>query len=565
VDSLSLTGKQWHVQNDARQLSSRQSFTILDALVENRKIREWNTATLHSFGYPQEFFPDIPAAMERIQNAIRTKEKIAIFGDYDCDGITSTALMARFFHRRNIRPILRLPHRVREGYGLKTAIVQECIKEGVQLLITVDTGISAEAEIQMASEAGIDVIVIDHHHLPEVLPTATALLHPGLHRSFPSPPPSAAGVTWTLVSALEQAEGNMQWNGQEEDIALSCIGTIADLVELKGGNRTLVQRGIHALNTLETGPLALLKLQSGLLAGVTSRDIAFRIAPRLNAAGRMAEPEIALQALLGDHASLLRLDSLNTERQAVVSTLFQQVLTETISLQTPFISVCGPQYSPGICGLISGKLTEALGKPSIVAHRNGNMCSASLRSIPGYHIAEGLQKNKDLLLSYGGHAMAAGCTFAFAHYQRLCERMAEDVLCTIPPTSLVPSLSIDLCVHPSHLTVQLCNALSSLEPHGQGNPEPLFLLCDVAMHNTRTVGKEGAHLQAMVGDKKLIGFNFGRFLNTTSKLLDIACRISIDSWQGRKSVQLMVEDMRIALPQERAMNTSLCSEKTTHL
>ncbi len=507
------------------------------------------TIDARTCGYDAALFPDTPRAMDRIHAAILTKEKIAVFGDYDCDGITSTALLARYFRRRGVTPLLRLPHRLHEGYGLKEPIIREMIAAGVQLMITVDTGVTAVREIALAVEHGIDVLVLDHHHLPEELPEAYAILHPGLSPNFPQgePHPSAAGVTWSLVRALEIADTASTWNDMERDmdLALAAIGTIADLVELRGGNRALAEAGVRAMRRIDSGPLEFLKLQAGLtMAPVTSRDIAFRIAPRLNAAGRMAEPDIALRALLGDQESMLRLEELNRERQGVVIQLLESALP-MIDASQPFLALRHADYVPGVCGLLSGKLTEKFGRPSLVAHVHGDMCTASLRSIPAYNVTEGLGRAADLLMSFGGHAMAAGCSFPAKNFDALAARLRADVDGRVTPDDLIPSLKPDAHVDSAQLTLALCEALQALEPHGQGNPEPMFLLTNVKLDRPRRIGSDASHLQGMLHGKKLIGFRMGEFLDAVTKPVDLLCRIGIDSWQGKRQVQIFVEDMRI--------------------
>lgn len=543
MEQLSLTGKRWHSGADLRTHTTADA--MVAHLLQQRGVAGFEESIdAATCGYGAALFPDCAHAIERIQAAIHAHERIAVFGDYDCDGITSTALLARFFERRGIRPFLRLPHRQHEGYGLKENIMREMAATSVTLLITVDTGVTAAREIALARERGIDVIVLDHHHLPEELPEAYAILHPALAPGFPEPHPSAAGVAWSLVRALETADGNAQWDEQDTDLALAAIGTIADLVELRGGNRTLATAGVRALQRIGTGSLALLKMQAGLTTDpLTSRDIAFRIAPRINAAGRMAEPDIALRALLGDHASLVRLDELNLDRQGLVSRLMEQALP-LVDPSAPFIALQHSSYIPGVCGLLAGKLTEKFGRPSLVAHKNGNMCTASLRSIAAYNVTEGLGRVADLLTSFGGHAMAAGCSFPAKNFDALAARFRTDVTERTTPDDLIPSLRPDAHVQSTHLTLALCNALQQLEPHGQGNPEPSFVLTNVMIDRPRRIGADGNHLQGSINGKKLVAFRMGTFLEDAAKPVDLVCRIGIDTWQGKKQVQLFVEDMR---------------------
>ena len=475
---------------------------------------------------------------------MRGSETIAIFGDYDCDGVTAVAILQRAFARRGVTPHILLPHRERDGYGLAPKHIQILPEKKVTLLITVDTGVTAQLPIHMARDAGIDVVVLDHHTLPRTLPPATAILHPALAPDFPLPHPCAAGVALLFIEAWEK---NAEWPERETDVALAAIGTVADLVPLRGWNRSLVQAGLRALENIKTGPLKLLAdtARSGE-EPLTSRAIAFRIAPRLNAAGRMADPQIALNALLGDEAALHSLHALNSERQELTKTLMEHALeTVAAKVSTPFIFLASHDYPAGIVGLIAGRLTEMFGKPSLVGTIIEGSCRASLRSIPSYNVMEGLNACSKYLSNYGGHAQAAGCTFAVTDIpvveKILCDHLAEKVSSEF----LVPTLMIYAELAPEHFTVEDFAQLTSLEPYGQGNAEPRFLLPNAKIERTRRVGADGAHLQAFIGNLPVIGFHLGSLADQCTQSLDVACRLMIDTWQGRTQPKIVMEDVRV--------------------
>ena len=495
--------------------------------------------------------PRLPQAVERIRRAVEKGETIGIFGDYDCDGITATVQVFRSFRRRNVTPLVYLPHREREGYGLKEESVRYFTDRRATLLITVDTGISSARELAMAREAGIDAIVVDHHHIPPEPPPAFALLHPGL-APVPGVMPAAAGVAFGVVTALEAAEGKEAWEGREEDLALAAIGTVADLVELRGGNRTLVAEGIAALEGMEGGPLRDLLSQAGIAGAPTSRDIAYRIAPRLNAAGRMADPRIAMRALLGDRESLALLERLNQDRQSQTQEILRE-LDRTfpaggVSGVQAFLVAASPDYPAGILGLIAGRLAEAHGRPSMVAQVRGDMCVASLRSIPGYHVTEALRSVSDLLATFGGHAQAAGCTFPFASLPELTGRLQEHAASALSPADLLPQMRIDGILDAGGITLPLCQALGGLEPFGQGNPEPRFLLPAVGFSTLKRVGRNFTHLQGTVGTLKAVGFGLSPLFEKIPSTCDVACRIGVDSWNGNRRPQIFIEDVREAMP-----------------
>ncbi|TSC99908.1 MAG: single-stranded-DNA-specific exonuclease [Candidatus Peregrinibacteria bacterium Greene1014_49] len=418
--------------------------------------------------------------------------------------------------------------------------MEEWIEHDIKLLITVDTGMSAVAPIAALQKKGIDVIVVDHHHVQAELPPAFALLHPALTPGFPLPHPSGAGMAFLLLNALE----NGAWEDMPSDRALAMIGTVADLVELRGLNRAIVQRGLLSLESLRSGPLATLRdsVSKGGIA-LTSTDIAFRIAPRLNAAGRMDDPMLALDAILRGGAHVERLHQLNRARQDITGSLVLRAATET-GQNAPLMASASEEYPHGIIGLIAGSLTENTGRPSIVAAIHGEYATASLRSPACYHVTEGLLRASDLLESFGGHAQAAGCRFRADRWKELTLRLSADILAHVPLDALTPCIDIDARIDASEISIALADSLGSLEPFGQGNPEPRFVLCNVHAEQLRRVGTDGVHLQAKIAGHKAVGFRMGSLFGQIEDPLDIVCRIGMDSWNGRRGVQLFVEDAK---------------------
>lgn len=539
---LSLSGRRWTQRTDPDHATT-DSASVLDHLRTHRQL-DGSVAP----DFPVHQLAGLLPGLDRIKAAIAAKEKIAIFGDYDCDGITATAILARAFHRRGVQPLLRLPHRLHEGYGLKMGTIDELAKAGITLLITADTGVSSALEIASAKKRGMDVIVIDHHHLPAELPPAVAILHPLLLplSSAPAVSPAAAGVAWSVVRAWEEREGGPEWESRDTDLALAAIGTVGDLVELRGSNRTLVEEGLKALNRIKTGPLALLKMQAGITEQARSSDIAFRIAPRINAAGRMADPSVALIGLLGNEEAILQLEEWNRDRQTLVASLTDEAL-ELARAEGPMICLGDPRYAPGICGLISGRVTDRIGRPSLVAFMNAEgECTASLRSVPGYNVTEGLERISDLLRSYGGHAAAAGCSFPHAHLPEIRRRLCDDVRTQVEEQALVPSLLFDATIPARLLSIDLCRALRQLEPFGQGNPEPVFVIENAVLTDMRAIGRDSTHLQARAGGIKLIGFGLAEHMQYIEGPMDLAVHVGIDTWQGALKPQLFLQDLRVS-------------------
>ena len=532
-------GKRWDIEDDFRALSAdgeERASLLLERLRRRRALEEES-------GLPFSEVGSAPSAMhqavERTLRAVSNREKIALFGDFDCDGITAVCQLQRALRRRGAEPVVRLPQRVIDGYGIRIKHVEEFAGAGVSLLFLLDTGIVAHAEIAAAVRAGMDVIVLDHHRLPSELPPAFAIIHPEL-ASRPGASLAAAGVVFGFVSALE---GWKDWPGKEEDIALAAIGTVADLVPLKGSNRTLVRVGIEALQTLDSGPLSALCKTAGIARRMTSRDIAFRIAPRLNAAGRMADPVIALRALQGDGDALILLENFNTLRQDSVRTILSKV--RVTAGEKAFLCLASKEYPAGVVGLVAGKLTETYGRPSLVAHMHGDICTASLRSVFGYDVTEALRSCSDLLLTFGGHSGAAGCTFRASVFEDLATRLDAHARSLLSSEDLVPTLAIDGVLDPDHISLSLCNTIGALEPFGEGNREPRFLIPSVQLSALRRVGREFMHLQGAIGKHKMVGFQFGALFERIPATVDVACRLSIDSWNNREQPQIILEDVRV--------------------
>ena len=530
---LSATGKRWLTEN----IASGSAESLVVQLLRKRNLGDAETALP-----TEDLFPQMASAVDRIRKAIIEKQTIAIFGDYDCDGITAAVQLVRFFERRSVTPILRLPHRERDGYGLNMGIVDELAEHGAELVITVDTGVTAIEEIFYAKQKGIDTIVTDHHALPESLPDACAILHPACSAAYPTPHPSGAGVAYQLVSALEKGE----WDGKEVDSIFAMIGTIADVVELTGENRRIVQQGLECLTQTSYAPLLQLMEVSGIdQASVSSTDIAFRIAPRINASGRIGEPLKAVDALLYGGEAVQQLDALNKDRQSMTQQCMEEAM-QSIDADSPppLLHILDTECPPGIVGLIAGKLTEQCGRPSMVATLQDDMCTASLRSLRCFDITEALTRHKDLLERFGGHAQAAGCTVQKEHWQELCRRLTEDIQAHTTPEDLLPTLEVDAELELKTLSTNFVKSLMRLEPYGQGNREPLFLLHNVTLEVPRCVGSDNTHLQCSIGGRKAIGFHLGNLIDLCTQPLDVVCRITLDTWQGKTAPQIIIVDVR---------------------
>ncbi|MFH0770074.1 MAG: DHH family phosphoesterase [Candidatus Peregrinibacteria bacterium] len=553
---LSFTGKKWVMNGSCGISPSLPVSTLPLAIARARGIAMDGALSLLP---SPSILPDCEKAVERIRHSIDCKETVGVFGDYDCDGITATAQLVRFYRRYGGHAIVKLPHRVHDGYGLTVRAVEDFHTSGATLIITADCGITATHAAIQARELGIDLIITDHHHLPDTLPQAFAIVHPGLMSPSIDPLPSGAGVVHILLFALE---GSSEWEGISEDRVLAMLGTVADLVELREGNRAIVQEGINAISMLPACPLKSLLLSAGLLNDSkppTSRDIAFRVAPRINAAGRMDDATLALTAILDGGDALHKLEFLNSERQKSTVSLMDGVLkslgitpgASDFASLPPLLSSVSADFPEGIVGLIAGKLTEMTGRPSFVGTLRGGLCTASLRSTPAYHVTEGLERLSASLLSFGGHAQAAGCSLPAERSGAFIEDLLTDVTDRVSPSDLVPVLSIDAEIRANDLSMKLLQSLSLLEPFGQGNPEPVFLLKNARLDSARCVGADATHLSGRIGGFKAIGWRLGRLLPHASEPLDVACRLETDTWNGAHAPQIVIEDLRPTTNLER--------------
>ncbi len=535
---LSLTGKLWKIHRP-----EPQGHTVVELLRRERGINDDPTAKL----FDPFLFPEMQKAVDRIEHAMKKKETIAIFGDYDADGITATAQLVRFFQRHGITPVVHLPDRVKEGYGMRKESIDLLKSKGVSLIITVDTGVSAHEQIAHTNSLGIEVIVTDHHRVQGSRPDAFAVIHPLTPTPVPNPHLCGAGVAFMLVRALEHGK---PWDGIEIDIALAAIGTIGDLVPLLGENRILVQHGLRCLEALPLGPLKDFVDSVRGSAKMSSTDVAFKIVPRLNAAGRMAHPTIALDALLTGGTALAELHRLNGERQTFVDALDADI-GALVDPTHSFIVLAHKDITPGTAGLLASRFTERFSRPSLIAALLGDKAVASIRSIPEIDAMECLSHPSvaTLLTSFGGHNQAAGCTFDPTCIGAL-EKALNAALSDrgFSSETMQSILEIDAALHPSSVTLSFANTLLSLAPFGQGNDEPIFLLPSQTLSDFRLVGSEESHLQLRVGGTKAIGFRLGSILEYLNdhEPFDVACRVGINAWNGRETVQLMVEDVRIS-------------------
>jgi single-stranded-DNA-specific exonuclease len=520
-------------------------------LTEPSQLEPFITADKRLSGDPS-LLPDIQPAVARIYRALLSGESIAVYGDFDADGITGTALLVQGLTRLGGRVTPYIPHRLTEGYGLKNAALEKLKQAGISLVISVDCGITALAEVKRARRLKLDIVITDHHTpLPE-LPPAVAVVNPRrVGSAYPFPELTGAGVAGKLLQAL------LQGIGKEEQLAelldLVALGTVADMAPLSGENRYLVKEGLKLINTSPRLGLREIINQAGLSPGGLDADtISWVIAPRLNAAGRLAHAMTSYKLLMTDSPREAQglaawLEQKNAERQRLTAKVQararEQVLATGIK---PLLIAAASDYPLGIAGLVAGRLAEEFYRPAIVIKTGEKLSGGSARSIPEFNIIAALTGCSRLLSHFGGHSQAAGFTLPtrnLPQLERYLSRLAEEQL---KGADLRPRLDIDTEASLPDLSGDTFNAIQKLSPFGRGNPAPTFLSRRAEIIDCRTMGNGAQHLRLKLrqGDTVWdgVGFGLGCYLAEISPRLDIVFNLEIDRWQGRENLRLNILD-----------------------
>ncbi|MGO4791929.1 single-stranded-DNA-specific exonuclease RecJ [Paenibacillus sp. 2KB_20] len=495
-------------------------------------------------------------AVPRIRKALEDREHILIYGDYDADGVSSTSLMIHLMRYLGASYDIYIPHRSNEGYGLHNHALDWAHQQGVSLVITVDTGISAVEQIAYANSLGIDVIVTDHHEPPEVLPEAYALINPKLPTCpYPFKGLAGVGVAYKLAQALV-GEPPEEW------LQIVSIGTIADLMPLTGENRVLVKHGIESMrNTRYEGIRCLLEVSGIHVEQVTAVNVAFSMAPRINASGRLDHAGRAVTLLTTEHRDeaerlAWELDGLNKDRQQVVENIVQEALSMVQNRWRgqevpPVIVLAGEGWNVGVVGIVASKILERFYRPVVILGidpETGN-CKGSARSIPGFDIYAALHSCKDVMDHFGGHPSAAGMSL---HRDRLEEfeqglhRYAEEAL---EEEHLIAICEADLEASLSEVSVPVIEQIEQLSPFGMANAVPKIVFRDVVIKEVRKIGKEGKHLKLRLQQKRevmdAISFGWGHLADIlpVGTAVDVLGELSVNEWNGSRKVQLMIQDI----------------------
>ncbi len=498
---------------------------------------------------------DMDRAVARLQRALERDEAIAVFGDFDADGVSATALLVQCFAHYGNKVVPYIPHRGREGYGLNKPALDHLRNEGVSLVVTVDCGISSVQEVRHATTLGMDVIITDHHAVPEALPPAIAVVNP--HRrdsAYPFRDLCGAGVAYKLAEAVSLSMDNGDYD-VEDYLDLAALGTIADMVPLTGENRLLARRGLEKLNTSPGLGLREMMRSARLTPGALDADsVGFSIAPRLNSAGRLDHAMVSYRLLTT--ASLTEaqeiasvLEAQNAHRQKLTQMGVDEAREKAVgqAARDRLIMVGSPDFQLGVVGLVASRLADEFYRPSVVVGLGESESRGSARSIPGFDIHHALTQCADLLVRFGGHPMAAGFTVPNQNLTALHERLAGLARDALDGEVLEPFITVDAQVKLSDLDWNVVESFQGLAPFGKGNPQPAFLSEGVRVMECRKAGS--SHLRLRLHDGKLtwpaVGFGMGCFdMPATGSRLDIVYRLTVDNWNGEKKLQLEIEDMR---------------------
>ena len=497
--------------------------------------------------------PDMHQAVSRTYQALLTGEEIAIYGDFDADGITATALLVQGLSALGGKVIPYIPHRYREGYGLQVAALEKLRKRGISLIITVDTGITAITEIQKAQKMGMDIIITDHHLPLASLPPALAVVDPKRSDSVcQSMELAGVGVAFKFLQALLKGSGQEELlNGLLDLVAL---GTVTDMVPLIGDNRYWVKRGLELLNNTERIGLQEMMRGTSLKPGnLDTESISWVLGPRLNAAGRLDDAATSYQLLLTQdpqEAALLAsdLEEKNAKRQRLTRELLERARERIIAtgIDLPLLMTGEEDYSTGVMGLVAGRLTEEFYRPVIIFKFGTDTCRGSGRSIPEFDLMAALKDCRDLLSNFGGHTKAAGFTVPTTNLPQLQKRLLNLAQTQLAGLDLRPHIDIDAEVPLAAFAGETFKEIQRLAPFGSGNPLPAFVSRHVEIINQRPIGSQGEHLGLKLKQEGIawdaIGFRFGNRAQEITTYLDIAYNLDIDRWNGEQRLRLKLLD-----------------------
>jgi single-stranded-DNA-specific exonuclease len=565
--------KHWNIlqegEEQARLIQSQLGcHPIIARMLVNRGIMqpEEAQAFLHpSFNDLSDPFllPDAEAAVERIKQALRHRERIYIHGDYDSDGVTSAALWYRLLTRLGADVLVHIPHRHRDGYDMRSKFVVEAKERGAAVILTTDCGIQRWTEVEEAREAGIDVIVTDHHEPGSQLPKAVAVVNP--HRSdsrYPFPYLAGVGVAFRLGEALLRHLGHSVDGYRRALCDLAAIGTITDIMPVLGENRIIVKQGLETLRQgRKAGLRALMQLAKLNPEALTVRDIGFALGPRINAVGRMDDARIALDLLITEDPAEARelaerLERANVMRQEEQARITQEATQQIQSLdleENPCIVLYRENWNSGVIGVVANKITSQFHRPSVLisVDPESGTGRGSARSIRAFDIHQALTECQEYLLEFGGHAHAAGMTIQLENLPAIIRSLNRLASERLTPDDFLPTIDIEAEIEASEVTPRLLEDLKAFEPYGHDNEEPIFVSRGLQLMRIYRMGPDGMHLKLFLknGRNNEIAAVYWRNGELEQQLqcgdyFDICYRPKVDQYNGKLGVQLVIQDLR---------------------
>ncbi len=510
-------------------------------------------------------FQDMQKAVGRITQALEKHEKVAVFGDYDADGITASVILKETLEKVGLEVLVYIPDKKSEGYGMNSKAIQELAQKEIKLIITVDCGITGVKEVELARQLGLDVIITDHHHVPEKLPTALAIINPKVKDcGYPFSDLAGVGVAFKLAQALFEKLLPEELDQTKWFLDLVAIGTIADCVPLLDENRLFAKFGLLVLSkTKRIGlqqifAVARLNIDENNLP--TSRDVGFKIAPRINAAGRINHANLAYNLLVEKDIAAARVLALELEENNANRQKMTEAVTEKVKAMAAdkfaskkFIFACQEDFPIGIVGLVAGKISDKFNKPAAVLQKGETESVGSFRSIPAVNIIEVIEKCSELLLKFGGHAQAAGISIKNENLEKFYQKMDSEIEKILDGQETDPELGIDVEVSSGDLNFELAAEIEQLRPFGEGNPEPILASRQMEIMEVRKMGSKENHLKLFLSgnsdDPKILEAIFfykaGEFSHLQKgDIIDAAFNLQKDNWNGNQKIQLVLVDLR---------------------
>jgi single-stranded-DNA-specific exonuclease len=540
-----VSGKKWRLRGrfPDGELSDVPGQAIVRHLLWHRGIR--SAVDVEVFleardpGHDWRQLPDVERAVERLRRAIGEGEQIAVYGDFDVDGVTASAILVESLTQLGARAMSFIPDRFEDGYGVNDRAIEELAGKGIGLIVTADCGTGSVGEIELAGKLGVDVIVIDHHTVPPELPNAVAVINPKRADSvYGETELATGGLAFRVMQALYETMGRPY--DVRRYLDLVALSTVCDMAPLRGENRWLVREGLRVLSdSTRPGVRALLEVAGCRDGRVDADTIGYTLGPRLNAAGRLAHAKLALDLVMETNEGrareqALRLGELNGERQQATQRAVElaQELLAAEDLSSPLIFIGHEDMPPGIVGLVASRLLDQYNRPAIVYQREEQTSRASCRSIPEFHITDALRTHGGLMVKFGGHSAAAGFTVANGNLMALKEALIAEAERQLGGLDLTPVIEVDAALALKHVNGELVRAIGRMAPFGVDNPEPVFLSRGLEVRDLRVMGEDGKHLRLWLRDGRVtwpaVAFGFGEHGIQAGELLDVVYTFCAD-------------------------------------